>query len=683
MRIRPHSKKAQDEGWREKEYTPEDLRSWVLAGGNIGVRIRKTELVLDHDPRNDFIGDSLVRFAGLNEIHLAACPTVVTPTGGTHVFLAKDAGLDVVTSLVEYPGLDIKRHGGYVVAAGSFHPDHPTGPLYDMIRLGAPAPLPEAAAKALTRPPRPPRATRPSDISPRYLKILLAELRPEDFQDHDRWLQVMMAAHAGTAGCDEGRDVFIEWSTSDPEYADAGGVIADRWDSLDAQAANGVTSATLFHMIGADKAPPPPPEEQFDAIPDEPIDPEEGDDNPAGRMERDRHGVPKPTFQNAVYGVEALCLEPRYDEWWDRIQLFGDLRGIRKYFPMFPAVWNDNAIACVRALIVKRYSLEVSLERTHEAVVSIALRTAFNPLQDWLRALVWDETPRVDDWMTKYAGVVDSSYTRAVGRLILTAAVARAFAPGTKFDSMVIMEGKQGIGKSRLVRALGGAYAVEGLPMQDLHSKDVIDAIQKGWLIELDELDALRRADVTALKGFLSRTSDRARLAYRRTSEDFPRRSVIIGTTNEKEYLRDSTGARRFWPVEVLGLADGMVDVAGIIRDRNQIFAEAVMLWNRRPTDEALILPASVEAAAVAEQEQRYEEDSWEAAVEAALENEEKGLKGKPFLTTGEILYHALHMSYGEQTRTDRQRLAAVMARLGWRVDRSPDPARRAGWRKR
>jgi hypothetical protein len=163
-------------------------------------------------------------------------------------------------------------------------------------------------------------------------------------------------------------------------------------------------------------------------------------------------------------------------------------------------------------------------------------------------------------------------YLRAVSENWLTMLVARAYRPGCKADNMLILEGKQGIGKSRALRVLGGDYYRES-KVHDLGGKDFIINMLGSWIYDINELRALKRADHTTIKALLSSEEDTFRLPYGHKDSTFKRTCVIVGTTNESEYLIDSTGARRFWPVK----CGYKVEVEMLERDREQILAEAVV----------------------------------------------------------------------------------------------------------
>lgn len=214
-----------------------------------------------------------------------------------------------------------------------------------------------------------------------------------------------------------------------------------------------------------------------------------------------------------------------------------------------------------------------------QAIKHLAASNVINPLKIHLKSLRWDGTKRLDSWLIDYMGVKDTVYTRAVGRKWFISAAARGMDPGCQADHMLIMEGKQGVGKSQALRAIGGQFYVEysgGLGGPGTAHKDMVAATCGKMIIEMSELASLRRADMEALKAVLTTTVDEVRLSYERDSKSYPRTCVFAGTTNETggAYIADHTGARRFWPVHVGEC--GVVRSALLKQDAEQLWAEAV-----------------------------------------------------------------------------------------------------------
>jgi len=235
----------------------------------------------------------------------------------------------------------------------------------------------------------------------------------------------------------------------------------------------------------------------------------------------------------------------------------------------------------------------------------------FNDVRNYLVSLQWDGVPRLDKLLINYLGAVDSPYTRTVTRKAFTAAVARAMEPGCKYDTMLILSGPQGIGKSTLLDKMSKGWFNDGI--RTFEGKEASELLQGVWLVEIGELDAFRQTDVSRIKQFLSLRSDKFRAAYGRHVKDIPRCCVFFGTTNTSTYLRDRTGNRRFWPVDV-GIIQRKktvwedLDAAEI----DQLWAEAVMRWR---LGEGLFLTGDIEMAAKDEQEAHREVSSKEGII--------------------------------------------------------------------
>ncbi|MGX7714781.1 VapE domain-containing protein [Enterococcus faecium] len=180
-----------------------------------------------------------------------------------------------------------------------------------------------------------------------------------------------------------------------------------------------------------------------------------------------------------------------------------------------------------------------------------------------------------------YFNATDNSYTRAVTRKMMVAAVARIVYPGTKFDSVLILNGPQGIGKSTFFAKLAGDWFSDSLTLTDMKDKAGPEKLQGYWILELGELAGMRKTDVEVVKSFISRSDDKYRASYGVNVESHPRQCIIVGSTNaESGFLRDITGNRRFWPVRISG--DGKRKAWQMsIYDVEQIWAETLVLYSQ------------------------------------------------------------------------------------------------------
>lgn len=271
-------------------------------------------------------------------------------------------------------------------------------------------------------------------------------------------------------------------------------------------------------------------------------------------------------------------------------------------------IWADSDDSGLRWYLEKHYQL-TGRDKVYDALGICAQRHAFDPVADYLNGLRWDGKPRLDTLFADYLGAADSGYLRNVTRKAFCAAVARALAPGVKFDCMTILTGAQGIGKSTLLHTMGREWFSDSLTT--FEGKEARELIQGSWIIEVGELEAMNRTEVGRVKQFLSQREDIFRAAYGRRTMLYPRRCVFFGTSNGRDYLRDPTGARRFWPVDCgkqPACKSVFNDLPGEV---DQIWAEAVSQWH---AGEPLYLSGEV-----AEEAKRVQEDHREVSAREGM----------------------------------------------------------------
>jgi len=245
---------------------------------------------------------------------------------------------------------------------------------------------------------------------------------------------------------------------------------------------------------------------------------------------------------------------------------------------------------------------------------------AFNEVQNYLTSLkgTWDGVQRLDTLMIDYLGAKDSAYNRAVTRKAFVAAVARAMTPGCKYDNMVILVGPQGIGKSTLLDKMSRGWFNDSI--RTFEGKEASELLQGVWLVEVSELDAFRRTEVSRVKQFLSLRADRFRAAYGRNVKEIPRSCIFFGTTNTSDFLQDTTGNRRFWPIntgEVRHTKTVWQDLTD--EEIDQLWAEAYVRWQ---LGEPLYLSGAIEEEAKAKQEEHREISSREGIVREFMERD-------------------------------------------------------------
>lgn len=269
------------------------------------------------------------------------------------------------------------------------------------------------------------------------------------------------------------------------------------------------------------------------------------------KLDLDRQGKVKDTLENLVLAI-------RHDENLQSIAFNLHRDGIDTGeglpWKQIKPGWNDSDFASLKVYLNKGYGVYAP-SKTKDALLAVASERAYHPVKEYLDSLPeWDGTKRIDTILTDYLGAEDSEYTRAVIRKTLAAAVARIYQPGTKFDSVLILNGPQGIGKSTLFAKLAGAWFSDSLTLTDMRDKSGPEKLQGYWVLELGELAGMKKTDVETVKSFLSRVDDKYRASYGLNVESHPRQCVIVGSTNtESGFLRDITGNRRFWPVRVNG----------------------------------------------------------------------------------------------------------------------------------
>lgn len=272
--------------------------------------------------------------------------------------------------------------------------------------------------------------------------------------------------------------------------------------------------------------------------------------------------------------------------------------------------WSDLDLAAAKVYFDRVYKLW-SPSKFKDALVAVAAERAFHPIKEYFNTLLeWDGIERIDRLLIDYLGAEDNGYTKAVIRKTLVAAVARIYAPGTKFDFILVLNGPQGIGKSTFFSHLGGRWFSDSLTISDMRDKAAAEKLQGYWILELGELAGIKKMDVETVKSFISRTDDKYRAAYGTVVESHPRQCVIVGSTNSTGgFLRDITGNRRFWPVYVSG--------AGIhkpwdLTQVDQIWAEAIEKYK---VGEQLLLTGAEAELAYSQQQDAMENDDREGLV--------------------------------------------------------------------
>ena len=344
--------------------------------------------------------------------------------------------------------------------------------------------------------------------------------------------------------------------------------------------------------------------------------------------------------------------------------------------------WTDTDDAALRYYLERVYGLS-GKDRIFDATNVVGTENRFHPVKDYLSTCTWDGVPRVDTLLIDYMGADDNEYTRAVTRKTLAAAVARVFTPGCKFDYMLTLRGRQGMGKSALIAKLGGEWFSDSFTT--VQGKEAYEQVIGVWIMEVGELAGMRKAEEEATKLYVSKQVDRFRPAYGRRTQEFPRQCIFIGTTNEQQFLRDATGNRRFWIVDTPNkprrdmwaeLTPDMIKL---------IWGEAVEIYKQ---GETLYLPPEIEAQArqvqkayeeenpktgiVAEYLDRLLPEDWESKDpydrRAWLGSATDGTVRRTTVCTAEIWAEALGGNPEKLDRRELKEIGSIMASLQeWR----------------
>ena len=425
---------------------------------------------------------------------------------------------------------------------------------------------------------------------------------------------------------------------------------------------------------------------------DSPSDDEPVEDSDAWltRLEYDKSGNVKSSLVNllTILQNEPLLKGIVFNQLSDGMEIRDDIAPVPWKHPS--KFWRDADDNQVISYIEQRYG-SFSLKNYSIAIGKIADDRSYHPIREYLASLPpWDGVPRVDTLLIDYLGSPDNSYVRTVTRKTLVAAVRRIDSPGCKHDSMLVLSGPQGIGKSTLISRLGGEWFSDSLSLSDTHDKTAAEKLQGYWILEIGELAGLRKADVETLRSFLSRQNDIYRAAFGKRATPHLRQCIFFGTTNEEQgYLRDTTGNRRFWPVHTPG-GGSKRSWELTQEDVDQIWAEAKYLYEQ---GERPMLDEDVEALAKVAQRDAMETDDREGLVLEYLDkllpddwgkmdlNARRGfLRNDPFnggdkagmvkrqtVCVMEIWAECFCREPGAIKKADRNEILSILAKLGWK----------------
>jgi Virulence-associated protein E-like domain/Bifunctional DNA primase/polymerase, N-terminal len=617
--------------------------------------------------------------ASLNEI-----PTVVTPANGRHHYFKQSVDREPLGNsdkTVVKRGINVRGHGGYVIAPGAQLPDgrkytrdQNTPNIFEAARKGAIPLLPQWLIEILQpngqdvseendvsspagEPTNDKRGTAYAAATLQALARELATTQPGSRNSKANDAAFRMGTLAGwVTWCAVQSALFDACAANGLVKADGAhavrATLKSGWNGGLAKPAKDLEDRPRDNVVSFTKA----KEKQT-------VDQQSEQQFQLRFPDTTKGGGLSPTCANALVAILALGVECRYDLFHDRLMVGGHV------IAQYAGELSDNACLALRRIIRERFGFDPGRNHTFDAAVQLCLENAFDPIGDYLDALRWDGVKRIDVWLSKYLGADDTPLNREIGRLVLVAMVRRARDPGCKFDQIIVLEGVEGTLKSTALSVLAGSDEnFSDQTLLGLTDKEQQEMLRGRWVFEIADLSGMRKAETDHIKAFASRTHDRARRAYDRAPTQQPRRCVIFATTNEETYLKSQTGNRRFWPVRT-----DSIDIKALRRDRDQLLAEAATV---EATGLSLVLPGSLWPDARTAQEERMEYDPWLdllADVQGTIFATPDGKGEEERVSTEELLTVYLKIPPDKQTPNFIGRLKPIMRRLGWR---GPEPMR-------
>jgi predicted P-loop ATPase len=515
---------------------------------------------------------------------------------------------------------------------------HPMTGSYRWLAGRSPTDLPIADAPSvllqqMQRPlETPPLLAKPdpvldSDRARQYLANIPTSLA----DDYDEWVKVGMALHS--VADDSLLADWSQWSAASGKFK--AGECEAKWATFNSDT-GGVGLGTLYHLAGGVS----PRQQAIKAI-------------------ESVLGPDNPKIKQIAPGSKAIKLE--IDE---LIQLVKQQMSSRLRFNIYTqnVELDEKPIESIehRYLEFAQIGVKVSKELASDAIVYVARKNPYDPVREYLDHVAHEVQPiAINALSTTFLRPQDQPGTLydAMLRCTLIAAVRRVYEPGAKHDSACVLMGPQGCGKSTFWRNLGGPFFSDAL--RDINSKDDLMVLHRSWLMEWAELDHLtNRRHAGQVKAFLSQQTDTFRVPYGKSTEDFPRRCIIVGSTNrDSGFLVDDTGNRRFWVVPVT--AAPHIPVDELLLQRDAIWSAAVAAYK---AGEPNHLPRDMERQVETENETYLVTNPWQQAIESYLM---RRTSVSP-LTSEELLTHAIEKPLERQTRSDQMQVASILTSLGW-----------------
>lgn len=333
-----------------------------------------------------------------------------------------------------------------------------------------------------------------------------------------------------------------------------------------------------------------------------------------GLLETDKKGRNLQTINNVVIILNndaSIKTKVAFNEFYNRIYLksktfWSDKKEDRS--------WEDADTSNLINYLEKMYGINKETAIKH-AFKLVTKANSYHPVKEYIKSLKWDGVKRVETAIIDYLGAEDNEYTRAVTKVTFIGAVERVFNAGCKFDTVLVLVGKQGYGKSTFVKKIGVNWGSEDFTT--FKGKEACEQIQGKWIIEVAELAAMKKVDVETVKHFISKTSDNFRGAYAEYAKDNPRQCIFIGTSNTHDFLKDATGNRRFYPIDLINKP-----IKSVFKDLSeyeigQLWAEAYQMYLNK--EKSYLTEDKLIKLAEEEQQRHREEHPYQSIIENYL----------------------------------------------------------------
>lgn len=643
-----------------------------------GVVLQDDDLVIDADPRRyKNKTNSLNRL--WRDLQLEnPIPTFVVKTGrgGFHLYFKKPISLQLpkAKELKDYPGLEIKRKGHYVIAAGTLH--RLTHKPYTIERLGpskilhAPGDLIEliqSNGRILK-----PIADKPEDneietegtknIVIQYLIRAIPAIENENGNDTTfaTARQCLMYGVSKETAYNLMLEYFNPRCTPEWLPDDLLKIVDNAYTYKDNTEQGSKNAKVLFKDLPTRL--PNKYHVSWDHIM------KADGKNEAGETIFKMQLLPTSSNMYNYFVIENITpigKPPLKNPLLDLLQfnLFSNQVEFRKAAPWHNLLnsitnWRDEDGAMMKLWLEKVLGFYIPTAKIIETIQSISHLYEYHPVKQYLQCLKWDEQPRLDTWLEYYCGAADNIYVQQVGAKALIGAVARIMTPGVKNDSILVLEGEQDIGKSFLVSVLGGAWAAE-IIIDPTNAKETVGDMQGNWIIEAAEMEFTKKSDVQSMKAFMTRCVDKVRLPYEKFTKTLPRSCIFIGTYNptaDNRYLHDLTGNRRFWPVNIK-----FVNIEQLKQDRDQLFAEAYVRFKQG--ERHYLTDIRVKKLANEETAQRTSGEAWQDIIENWLENTSLPTDKLKMVT---IAVDVLGLTAQLYNRHSQSRISQALKNLGY-----------------